>query len=97
MTVERTVAERLKATAPYRWLRGTAPPPPFERGEPVLNGTRVEDIDWYRCVVPDGVVPSNQDGEVEEFRLMAPAELAGRLVAGEFTTEAALILAAAGL
>jgi 8-oxo-dGTP pyrophosphatase MutT (NUDIX family) len=66
-------------------------------GGPADPGYVVEYIDWYRCVLPHGVAPANQDGEVEEFRLMAPAELAPRLVAGEFTTEAALILAAAGL
>jgi 8-oxo-dGTP pyrophosphatase MutT (NUDIX family) len=60
-------------------------------------GYVVEHIDWYRCVVPPGVVPANQDGEVEEFRLMDAHEVARRLVRDEFTTEAALILVAAGL
>lgn len=61
------------------------------------TGYVVEHIDWYRCVLPEGVVPDNQDGEVEQFSLMPAAEVAGRLLAGEFTTEAALILAACGL
>ncbi|RZJ07168.1 MAG: NUDIX domain-containing protein, partial [Haliea sp.] len=60
-------------------------------------GYVVEHIDWYRCVVPEGVEPANQDGEVEEFRLMEPREVAGRMLGGEFTPEAALILADAGL
>ena len=34
------------------------------------RGYVVEYIDWYRCVVPEGVVPVNQDGEVAQFRLM---------------------------
>jgi 8-oxo-dGTP pyrophosphatase MutT (NUDIX family) len=55
-------------------------------------GYVVEHIDWYRCVVPDGVVPSNQDGEVAQFRLMAVDELRERLQRDEFTTEAALIV-----
>jgi 8-oxo-dGTP pyrophosphatase MutT (NUDIX family) len=61
------------------------------------TGYVVEHIDWFRCVLPDGVVPDNQDGEVAEFRLMPAAEVAQRLLAGEFTTEAALILADSGL
>ena len=39
----------------------------------------------------------NQDGEVAQFRLMPPDEVLARLHAHEFTTEAALILAQAGL
>ncbi|WP_298933658.1 NUDIX domain-containing protein [uncultured Ramlibacter sp.] len=60
-------------------------------------GYVVEFIDWFRCELAEGVVPSNQDGEVQEFRLMAPAEVVQRLLAGQFTTEAALILADCGL
>lgn len=55
-------------------------------------GYVVEDIDWYRCVVPDELTPDNQDGEVESFRLMDHAELLALLHRGAFTTEAALIL-----
>jgi 8-oxo-dGTP pyrophosphatase MutT (NUDIX family) len=55
-------------------------------------GYVVEDIDWYVCTVPEGLVPDNQDGEVEQFRLMGAEELLAALQRGEFTTEAALIL-----
>ncbi len=55
-------------------------------------GYVVEDIDWYTCTVPDGVVPVNQDGEVEQFQLMTSAEVIAALQRDEFTTEAALIL-----
>lgn len=57
------------------------------------SGYVIEDIDWYRCTVPEGVVPVNQDGEVEQFRLMEAAELIAALQRGDFTTETALILA----
>ena len=30
----------------------------------------VEHIDWYSCCVPAGVVPLNQDGEVQQFQLL---------------------------
>ncbi|MBI2727020.1 MAG: NUDIX domain-containing protein [Polaromonas sp.] len=57
------------------------------------TGYVIEDIAWYRCTVPEGVVPVNQDGEVAQFRLMAPEELLQALQRDEFTTEAALVLA----
>jgi 8-oxo-dGTP pyrophosphatase MutT (NUDIX family) len=63
----------------------------------VQSGYVVEHIDWYRCIVPLGVLPVNRDGEVDEFRQMHADELAQRLERNEFTTEAALILLAAGL
>jgi 8-oxo-dGTP pyrophosphatase MutT (NUDIX family) len=62
-----------------------------------FGGYIVERIDWYRCVLPDSIVPVNQDGEVQEFRLMPPAEVLARLLQHEFTLEAALILGQAGL
>ncbi|RYX93536.1 MAG: NUDIX domain-containing protein [Comamonadaceae bacterium] len=56
-------------------------------------GYVTEFIDWYTCTVPDGVTPVNQDGEVEQFVLMTAGEVIARMGEGEFTTEAALILA----
>ena len=56
------------------------------------HGYVVEWIDCYRCVVPDGVIPRNQDGEVERFELLQAAEVARKLVAAEFTLEAAVVL-----
>jgi hypothetical protein len=58
-------------------------------------GFVVEDIDWFSCTVPEGVVPVNQDGEVAQFQLLERAELIVRLQRDEFTLEAALILVAA--
>jgi 8-oxo-dGTP pyrophosphatase MutT (NUDIX family) len=63
----------------------------------VQGGYVVEHIDWYRCIVPPDVLPVNQDGEVDEFRQMHADEVVRRLERDEFTTEAALILLAAGL
>jgi len=62
-----------------------------------FGGYIVEHIDWYRCVLPDTVLPANQDGEVQEFRLMAGGEVLERVLRREFTLEAALLLAEAGL
>ncbi len=55
-------------------------------------GYVVEWVDWYRCTVPDGVRPLNQDGEVVQFELIDAPDLIARLQRDEFTTEAALIL-----
>jgi 8-oxo-dGTP pyrophosphatase MutT (NUDIX family) len=60
----------------------------------VRGGYIVEYIDWYRCVVPEGFAPANQDGEVQQFALLGESELADKLQAYEFTLEAALVLAA---
>jgi 8-oxo-dGTP pyrophosphatase MutT (NUDIX family) len=58
-------------------------------------GYMVEHIDWFRCSVPAGVRPVNQDGEVAQFVLLERRELLDRLQRDEFTTEAALVLLAA--
>ena len=58
-------------------------------------GYMVERIDWFHATVPDGMVPQNQDGEVERFELLAPEALLERLAHGAFTPEATLVLAAA--
>jgi 8-oxo-dGTP pyrophosphatase MutT (NUDIX family) len=59
-------------------------------------GYVVERIDWYRCVLPPGVEPSNRDGEVSQFALLTEEELVRRLGVGEFAYEAALLFCAAG-
>ena len=56
-------------------------------------GYVVEHIIWYTCTVPDGVVPVNQDGKVEQFALMSAAQLLEAVQNGAFTLEASLILA----
>ena len=56
-------------------------------------GYMVERIDWFQAIVPDGVVPVNQDGEVARFELLPPDEVHVRLAQGAFTPEAALVLA----
>ena len=57
-------------------------------------GYMVERIDWFRCTVPGGLEPCNQDGEVERFELWSPAQVRERIAAGDFTLEAALVLGA---
>ena len=57
-------------------------------------GYTVEDIDWFHAVLPEAVVPQNQDGEVEQFVLLEPAALNSMLEQRLFTLEAALVIAA---
>ena len=59
------------------------------------SGYVVERVDWFDCVLPDPMVPVNQDGEVAQFVLLDARELQLKLEQNEFTTEAALVLVAA--
>jgi 8-oxo-dGTP pyrophosphatase MutT (NUDIX family) len=62
---------------------------------PVHEGYMVEHIHMFSALVPDGMAPVNQDGEVERFECLDRAQLLARLQADAFTLEAALILAEA--
>ncbi|MDW5442248.1 NUDIX domain-containing protein [Polaromonas sp. SM01] len=54
-------------------------------------GYVIEHIAWYRCTMPDRLMPQNQDGEVERFVLMDRQELLQKMQGHAFTREAALI------
>ena len=56
-------------------------------------GYMQEFIEWYVATVPDGLIPINQDGEVAQFALMDEAQLLAAMQRGDFTLEAALIMA----
>lgn len=90
-----------EAGLPLAALQGLRPGGQVRIEQPARDGGGagyvVERIDWFQCTVPEGVEPVNGDGEVDEFRLMAPGELQARLERDEFTLEAALILCAAGV
>jgi len=60
---------------------------------PVREGYMVEQIEMFRAVLPEGLVPVNQDGEVMAFACLDAQTLRDRLAADAFTLEAALILA----
>lgn len=57
------------------------------------GGYLIEHCTWHAGDVPDGLVPANQDGEVERFELVAPEEALARAAAGQCSPEAALVLA----
>lgn len=76
-------------------LRGLAPLGRITVRRPVREGYMVERIEMYHALVPEGLQPDNQDGEVQAFACLDRAALVERLQADAFTLEAALILDAA--
>lgn len=56
-------------------------------------GYMVERIDWFSAVVPEGMAPDNQDGEVDEFALLPVDEVRAQVAQGRFTLEAGLVIA----
>lgn len=56
-------------------------------------GYMVERIDWFRATVPEGMAPSNQDGEVDEFALLPQDIVRAQVAQGLFTLEAGLVIA----
>lgn len=59
---------------------------------PVIEGYMVERIHMFEAVVPAGLTPVNQDGEVARFERVDRATLRCRMQRDLFTLEAALIL-----
>ena len=89
-TLEReTWEEAGLRVAELRDLRATSR---FTIRRPVSDGYLIEHFHVFEAVVPDGMTPDNQDGEVAAFGLITLDEVRQRLQAGEFTVEAALIL-----
>ncbi len=75
-------------------LRGVNPLGRITIRRPVdAQGYMIEHIDVFEATVPAGVVPVNQDGEVQRFERVEQGPLRERLLRGEFTLEAGLILA----
>lgn len=65
---------------------------------PLAEGYMVEHMHLFEAVLPEGLEPLNQDGEVHRFERVDDEVLVRRLRNGEFTLEAALaMLRAAGL
>lgn len=56
------------------------------------EGYQVENVLVNDCVLDEGVIPENQDGEVSEMRLLSIAEWWDMARSGAFTLEAELVL-----
>ena len=57
------------------------------------EGLMVEEVRAVRCLIPDDVVPKNQDGEVTAFACLTLDALADQIDAGQFTVVASLVIA----
>lgn len=64
----------------------------YPSGDCQGTGYLREVIDWYSAVVPPQLTPVCQDGEVEQFEALAPAELMARMDSGCVTFDAARII-----
>lgn len=60
---------------------------------PVAEGLHDEVLQVFHLDLPLGFTPRNQDGEVSEFLCLSRAEALARCQAGEFTRDAAAVLA----
>ena len=56
-------------------------------------GWHDEMLHIYNLALPAEFVPRNQDGEVQAFECLAPAEVIARISAQQFTSDAALAIA----
>lgn len=74
-------------------LQHVAPFGRFTERRPLAEGYMVEHIEMFEAFAPQGLMPVNQDGEVERFECVDRATLVERLHADAFTLEAAMILA----
>ena len=58
----------------------------------IPEGFQHERLSSFDLALPEGLAPSNQDGEVAGFQLMAPHEALARAAAGEMTVDATLVM-----
>ena len=73
-------------------LQALAPRGRITVRRPAVEGYMVEHIDTFDAVLPEGMAPVNQDGEVAGFECITLADLRQRLQRDQFTLEAALVL-----
>ena len=58
----------------------------------IPEGYQYEEVLTCECVLTDGAIPKNRDGEVMEIDCFAPPRVYEMLVAGNFTLEASIVL-----
>ena len=76
-------------------LEAVTPQGRFTVRRTVAEGYMIERVHVFHCSVPSRLTPVNQDGEVERFERVSHERLVAGLLAGEFTLEAARVLAEA--
>jgi 8-oxo-dGTP pyrophosphatase MutT (NUDIX family) len=98
-TLGQTLVRETWEEAGLRWAQ--LPPAvwggQFTATRPVPDGNGagylVEDTHWYTVIIPNGLVPQNQDGEVDHFECWSPTQVLSALHADRFTPEARWVLA----
>jgi tRNA (mo5U34)-methyltransferase len=80
LTVERTLAERIKAKAPFRWFLNGTTTIPFRNGEPEIDAIQLDDIDWYHTLdLGEGIItPGFVDHRVQLPLYGLPESLEGK-------------------
>lgn len=58
----------------------------------IPEGYQCEEVLTCECVLTNGVMPKNRDGEVMEIDCFTPAKIYKMLLAGDFTLEASIVL-----
>ena len=80
--IPKTIASEIQPAGRMEMRR---PTPPL--------GFHVESLFIYDLMLPSNLVPTNRDGEVAGFIAVSYAEAAARILADEFTADAALVTA----
>lgn len=80
LSMEISMAERLKGMAPLRWFRNGHAVPGYRRGEPALDGIEQKDIDWYHTIdLGNGTVTPGFVDHRDQLDLYGlPESLAGK-------------------
>jgi hypothetical protein len=63
----------------------------------VQEGWHYETLWVYNLLLPEGLTPVNQDGEVSEFMCLSPHEVVQAIADKHFTPDAACVIAWASL
>jgi 8-oxo-dGTP pyrophosphatase MutT (NUDIX family) len=58
----------------------------------IPEGYQCEEVLTCECVLTNGTIPKNRDGEVMEIDCFTPARIYEMLLAGDFTLEASIVL-----
>ena len=56
------------------------------------EGYQIEDVLTSECILPVGLTPQNQDGEVIEIACLSPDKLLEMIMRGQFTHEASIVI-----
>ena len=88
---EAGLSPALMATAVPARLSAELPASALRLHRDVAEGRQLEDLHAFDLMLPQGVLPQNQDGEVAGFQLLLIAEALALATSGRMTVDAALV------